>query len=357
MPNYFDYISESAQACADDIDTCDDVDNLFNEMDLAMCEFDSYVQEGVGLKIVIGIAATAALAGLIALIIKLFRNKSTSIARNKTKAAKKKAEEIKKKRGGDTTVKRKKKRNSGNNGNKSNHMADSFVMEPSLDQMFQETSEYKANVSYLKGGDAITMEYKKRIEAEFKFVDELINIFCEGLEKNIPGDSLLSSIQQRAFKGLGESVKADAKIELILQEEQTVTVDDIIYECIHIENLIWQISHSCEDLATAKKKLDSCKRTFERDNALGHHMSRESTALYEKMENRIIAPAINKLQSKLIKLNEEIIRLMNSNIAELDRIAMDSDDFVDTVRASSRSVELADHTKLAQKRVDKLSNS
>ena len=86
MSNYFDYISESIET---QISTYDDVHFIYNEMDVVVCEFDSYVQEGVGVKILIGIGIAAALGGLIALIIKLFSgNSSGSSASTKTKAAK-----------------------------------------------------------------------------------------------------------------------------------------------------------------------------------------------------------------------------------------------------------------------------
>ena len=49
MPDYFGYIHEASY---DDID---DVDVVYNEMDSSLAEFDSYVQEGVGLNVIIGI--------------------------------------------------------------------------------------------------------------------------------------------------------------------------------------------------------------------------------------------------------------------------------------------------------------
>ena len=84
MTSYFDYILEESipQSYEEPV-------TVYNEMDATMCEFDSYVQEGVGMKILIGVGIVAALGGLIALIIKCFSNKSSSSASNKTRAAKK----------------------------------------------------------------------------------------------------------------------------------------------------------------------------------------------------------------------------------------------------------------------------
>lgn len=81
MFDYFDYIHESSQ---EDID---DVDLIYNETDLALAEFDSYIQEGVGLKIVAGLGIAALLGALIAVIIKVFGNRSD----NKTNQAAKTA--------------------------------------------------------------------------------------------------------------------------------------------------------------------------------------------------------------------------------------------------------------------------
>lgn len=81
MFDYFDYIHESSQ---EDID---DVDVIYNEYEMTINEFDSYVQEGVGLKIVAGIGLAALLGGLIAVIIKVFGNRSD----NKTNQAAKTA--------------------------------------------------------------------------------------------------------------------------------------------------------------------------------------------------------------------------------------------------------------------------
>jgi hypothetical protein len=81
MFDYFDYIHESSQ---EDID---DVDLIYNETDLALAEFDSYVQEGVGLKIAVGLGIAALLGTLIAVIIKVFGNRSD----NKTNQAAKTA--------------------------------------------------------------------------------------------------------------------------------------------------------------------------------------------------------------------------------------------------------------------------
>jgi hypothetical protein len=77
MPNYFDYIHESSY---EDID---DSFEVFNEVDASLAEFDVYVQEGVGVNILIGVGIAAALAGIIALIVKLFSNKNGESAGKK----------------------------------------------------------------------------------------------------------------------------------------------------------------------------------------------------------------------------------------------------------------------------------
>lgn len=81
MPSYFNYILEaSAEEDNEEIDS-------INEMDIILGDFDSYVQEGVGIAVLAGIGIAAALGALIAVIIKVFGNKSD----NKTNQAAKTA--------------------------------------------------------------------------------------------------------------------------------------------------------------------------------------------------------------------------------------------------------------------------
>lgn len=81
MPSYFNYILEaSAEEDNEEIDS-------INEMDVILGDFDSYVQEGVGIAVLAGIGIAAALGGLIALIIKLFSNKSGNSVGQETKKA------------------------------------------------------------------------------------------------------------------------------------------------------------------------------------------------------------------------------------------------------------------------------
>lgn len=94
MPNYFDYISESADLSVDILDDFDDMNNVYNEMDASMCEFDAYVQEGVGLAIAAGVGGAALLGGLIALIVKCFGNSSSSSTAKTAKEVKKALQEM-----------------------------------------------------------------------------------------------------------------------------------------------------------------------------------------------------------------------------------------------------------------------
>lgn len=95
MPELFGYISDASSNYSDDVYTesyLDDdyyIDDVITEYDLALMEFDQYVQEGVGVKILVGIGIVAVLGGLIALIIKCFSGKEGKSASNKTNAAKK----------------------------------------------------------------------------------------------------------------------------------------------------------------------------------------------------------------------------------------------------------------------------
>lgn len=91
MPNYFDYISECANSSVNVLDDFDDTNDAYNEMDATMCEFDSYVQESVGVAIAASVGGAALLGGLIALIAKCFGKSSPSSASKAAKEAKKAA--------------------------------------------------------------------------------------------------------------------------------------------------------------------------------------------------------------------------------------------------------------------------
>lgn len=91
MSNYFDYILESSS------ENIDDVDVIYNEYEMTINEFDSYVQEGVGLKILAGIGIVAALGGLIAIILKLISSKDSGSVSNSAKETKKAIDKLAKK--------------------------------------------------------------------------------------------------------------------------------------------------------------------------------------------------------------------------------------------------------------------
>ena len=99
MSNYFDYILE--ESIPQDYE---DPNDIYNEMDATMCEFDSYVQEGVGLKIAAGIGIAALLGGLIAVIVKCVSNKSSSSATKSVKKAEKALNNKIKSEGTDATI-------------------------------------------------------------------------------------------------------------------------------------------------------------------------------------------------------------------------------------------------------------
>lgn len=90
MSDYFDYIHESSQ---EDID---DVNIIYNEYEMAINEFDSYVQEGIGLKILVGIGLAALIGLLIGVIVKLVSGGSGSSVTSSISQAQKKIELAKK---------------------------------------------------------------------------------------------------------------------------------------------------------------------------------------------------------------------------------------------------------------------
>ena len=87
MPNYFDYMLESADSSIDDMDDYGVAESVYNEMDASMCEFDSYVQEGVGVAIAASVGGAALIGGLIALLVKCFGKSSPNSAAKAAQAA------------------------------------------------------------------------------------------------------------------------------------------------------------------------------------------------------------------------------------------------------------------------------
>lgn len=96
MPNYFDYMLESADTSIDDMDDYGVEESVYNEMDASMCEFDSYVQEGVGVAIAASVGGAALITGLIALIAKCFGKSSPTSAAKAAKEARKALNEVEK---------------------------------------------------------------------------------------------------------------------------------------------------------------------------------------------------------------------------------------------------------------------
>lgn len=95
MINDFDYIKHVSEEAYLEPDVDDE--DVINECDLALCEFDSYVQEGVATKILIGVGIAAALGGLIALIVHICKKNSDKGAKKQAKKTKdnaKKAENV-----------------------------------------------------------------------------------------------------------------------------------------------------------------------------------------------------------------------------------------------------------------------
>jgi hypothetical protein len=92
MSDYFDYIMKESA-----LPESYDIDDVITESDLALMEFDQYVQEGIGLKILAGIGIVAALGGLIAIILKLISSKDSGSVSNNAKDAKKAIDKLAKK--------------------------------------------------------------------------------------------------------------------------------------------------------------------------------------------------------------------------------------------------------------------
>lgn len=338
MPNYFDYIHESSY---DDID---DQDAVYNEMDATMAEFETYIQEslGVAAKVLIGVGIAAALAGLIALIIKLYKKKKGKSAAAAAKQTEEAAKAAVKKYGGKTEIETKKsflsrllpKKNK--NKNKDGIQLNSYY-EDSEDNLFQEAVI-----------DNNVMGLKASLDKDVRFIEALGEIL-ENLYRSAHENHTEQELKNKLAIAMDDSRNVVAKYKKVTSKDIKVsdlvdstpnemTLDDVVEEAYQVRNLCNDITEMGNRLQRVQKNIQSSKMNIDQyDNIL----SREC----KKLEEKVGQPAIAKLQKKIIAISDAVQVVMNEYLSAIYNIGEKTDDIVTTVRANANLYDLESGTK------------
>jgi hypothetical protein len=318
MANYFDYIPDESSNYSDDVydesylDDTYDIDDVITEADLALMEFDSYVQEGVGLNVAIGIGIGVALAGLVALIIKLFKKNSDKGAKKKTEDAKKEATKAAKIHGGDTPVKKRKKF--------------SFFKR---NKNFEESYEYTSYEDfYQEAASKESLDLVRALGEETEFVCKLIDIYVSAFKGMKSPVACLQATQDLSRSKSANTMKSIKMSDLISKVSTPCTINTIIAECNACIGLN-------RDIANLSNKLNKSAKSLE----LAEKNSISNDQAIKTMREKIISPAIAKLQNKIITTNQAIVSVMDENISALKNIGESSDDIGESVRANTSAYD------------------
>lgn len=329
MPNYFDYISEAAEV---DANSPDELDDIYNEMDASMADFNTYVQEGVGLKILIGVGVAAALAGLVALIIKLFKKHSEKGAKKATDTAKKEAEKAKAKLGGNFEVPKKKRTLKEwvlSKLNKTKKIKESFSYAFD-DDVFQETVNAEAGVSLIKA-----------LGEETALVIDLAGLLTKGYKGELDYTNCMQKAATR-INGTPDTKMASTKMsDYVEAANGTYTLDMIIEECTMCLVFNAELSDLAKDLKRAQETL--AKAAANAGNDAAHGIGEDRYKAISKLDQKIAAPAVAKLQAKIIAVNDAILSVMTENIKSLQAIGDSTDNIKDSIRANGSAYAYQDN--------------
>ena len=329
MENYFDYIHESSY---DDID---DQDVVYNEMDASVAEFETYIQEGLGIaaKVLIGVGIAAALAGLIALIIKLYKKKKGKSAAAAAKQTEEKAKEAAKKYGGKTKIKTKKRLKF--------RLPFTFgesAIDVDLDSdYFQEA----VNSDSMRG-------LKDSLEKDVRFIEELGEILGNLYTRahgNYTEEELKNKLNMAMSKSRDlvdkykKATSKDIKVsDIVDSTPNEMTLDAVVDEAYTVSGLCNDITSLGNRLQKVQKNIQSAKGDIDQyDNIL----SREC----KKLEEKIGQPAIAKLQKKIITISDAVQVVMNEYLSAIYNIGENTDDIVTSVRANANLYDLERRTK------------
>lgn len=329
MENYFDYIHESSY---DDID---DQDVVYNEMDASVAEFETYIQEGLGIaaKVLIGVGIAAALAGLIALIIKLYKKKKGKSAAAAAKQTEEKAKEAAKKYGGKTKIKTKKRLKFrlpftfGESAIDVDLDSDYFQEAVNSNGMTALKASLENDVSFIEGLGEILGNLYTRARGNYT-EEELKNKLNMAMGKS-------RDLVDKYKKVTSKDIKVS---DIVDSTPNEMTLDAVVDEAYTVSGLCNDITSLGNRLQKVQKNLQSAKANIDQyDNIL----SREC----KKLEEKIGQPAIAKLQKKIITISDAVQVVMNEYLSAIYNIGENTDDIVTSVRANANLYDLERRTK------------
>lgn len=302
-----------------------DLDEIVNEFDAAMGEFDYYVQESVALKVIIGAAIVTALSGLIAFIFMHFSKKNFN-----REAENKKADYLT----GNALKKAKKQAKSGKNKK-------------------VPKKKKKLNLPFFGGRKSISESYYQEaihddasslvhvMEKEAEVIINSVEIVSDGMAIN--SSEALTKLQNYLTEAKSKkNERSDSHYEklemkdLISGVEREMSVDDIIEEC----EIILSFNKTIVAIAN---NMNRCLNKLNR--MTGTDTNPSSARELKTKANQIIVPQIQKFQKRLGIINNAICEVMKNNIQALSDIEQGDHDFSDSVRAGIARDKYSDNTK------------
>ena len=271
MPELFGYISNTSSSdYRDDVyvesqlDDDYDIDDVITESDLALMEFDQYVQEGVGLAIVAGVGIAAALGSLIALIVYICKKRGSKGVKKQAEDTKKAAQQVAKTQGADTTV--------PNTGKKSGKLATNLKRgwNTFLSKLqFKESYSYTDSSSYFYQEATSVSEYVDQLRVAVNMfgncIDDVVDLTCKGVAEtciNFENEGFNAAKQTArkyimAYDELKKSYDSKSDKINMLQNKPDIsnlTVSDIIRLSDMVEEPISKISGGSKKLDESRKK-------------------------------------------------------------------------------------------------------
>lgn len=272
MPELFGYISDTSSNYKDDVytesqlDDDYDIDDVITESDLALMEFDQYVQEGVGLAIVAGVGIAAALGSLIALIVYICKKKGSKGVKKQAEDTKKAAQQVAKTQGADTPV--------PNTGNKAAKVGKGIKQKWNtwLSKLkFKESYSYTDSSSYFyqeaTSVSGLVDQLDSAVNMLGEGIDEMVDLSCKAITETcttFEGQGYDAAVKVArkyivAYDDLKTSFDSKSdKLDMLdaypnKEDIRDLTVSDIIRLSDMIEKPISKISNG-------SKKLDKCRR-------------------------------------------------------------------------------------------------
>ena len=138
----------------------------------------------------------------------------------------------------------------------------------------------------------------------------------------------LQATQELSRSKSANTMKSIKMSDLISKVQTPCTINTIIAECNDCIGLNRDIANLSSRLNQSAKSLEYVEKHSDSDNQA-----------LKTMREKIISPAIAKLQNKIITTNQAIVSVMDENISALKNIGESSDDIGESVRANTSAYD------------------